>query len=66
MFSKFDVYDELSLTTWSLVLIISSTYGSGDLEPILNLEQYLKEIFISLTVVVQATSISTVTTLSLI
>ena len=44
MLSKFDVSDEFELTTWSLGLMLSYDNGSGELEPLPNLEQYLKKI----------------------
>ena len=46
------------MTTWSLGLILSCDNVSGGLEPLLYLEQCLKKIRISLTVVVRATLFS--------
>ena len=37
--SKFDVLDELVLTTWSLGLLLLYANGSCELEPLSNLEQ---------------------------
>ena len=44
--SKFDVLGEFTLTNWSLGLMIASDNGSGELEPLSNLEQYM-EIYIT-------------------
>ena len=66
MLFKFYVSDTLILTTWSLRLMILSVNGSGELEHLSNLEQYLKLFCISLTVVVQATLFFIVKTSSLI
>ena len=45
--SKFDVSDEFPLTTWSLGLMLSSGNGLGELDPLSNLEQYLKKLYIT-------------------
>ena len=47
MLSKFDVSGEFALTTWSLGLMLSSANGSGELEHLSNLEQYLKKMHIA-------------------